>query len=89
MKPLVKSITVRVDQGVHGRVAGGLARIVQQNEVEMHILSNEGEIDCSSVLEVLSMGFVFGTIVKFRVYGEKAVMAINEVEKLLTTKEEQ
>ncbi len=88
MKSLEKNITVLVDQGVHGRVAARLAQIVQQHNVELFILDNEEEIDCSSVLNVLSMGFVSGTVVKFRVQGEKAVHAISAVEELLATREE-
>lgn len=88
MKPIEKSITVRVNQGVHGRVAAGLAKIVQSHGVQMHILKDEVIVDCSSILDVLSMGFVFGTIVKFRVHGEFASQAISEVEELLVTREE-
>ncbi|HER63070.1 MAG TPA: HPr family phosphocarrier protein [Desulfobacteraceae bacterium] len=88
MNPLEKSIIVEVHQGVHGRVAAGLAQIAREYKVRLYILQNEEEIDCSSVLDVLSMAFVSGTEVKFRVHGKGAAGAITAVEKLLAQRGE-
>lgn len=89
MNQLEKDLTVHVDQGVHGRIATGLAQIAKLYNVRLHILGKDDEIDCSSVLDVLSMGFVCGTVVKFRVQGEQAGQAVMEIERLLTTGLEQ
>ena len=88
MITLEKDITVNVHQGVHGRVATKLARIAQQHNVLLHILRKNEELDCSSVLDVLSMGFVSGARVMFRVQGEKANKAMADVENLLGAGEE-
>ena len=88
MKTLQKNITVNIHQGVHGRVATKLARITQQHKVLLHILRENEELDCSSVLDVLSMGFTAGTRVMFRVQGEKARQALADVEKLLGARDE-
>lgn len=88
MTTLEKKITVNVHQGVHGRVATKLAKITQQHNVLMHILRDQEELDCASVLDVLSMGFTAGTSVLFRVVGEKAGQALADVEKLLGASDE-
>ena len=88
MKPLEKNITVKIHRGVHGRVATRLAQIAQQHNVRLYI-RHEGEVvDCSSVLDVLSMAFVSGTRVKFLVHGKGAAQAIAEVDNLFSTKGE-
>ena len=88
MKPLEKDITVNIHRGVHSRVATKLAQIAQQHNVRLHILREGEEIDCSSVLDVLSMAFVSGTRVKFRVHGKGAAQAIADVDTLFSTKGE-
>ena len=88
MKSLEKKITVNIRRGVHGRVATKLAQITRLHDVDLYILNDGKEIDCSSVLDVLSMAFVFGTMVKFRVCGKRAPLAIADVEKLFATRGE-
>ena len=60
MTLLEKNITVQVHLGVHGRVATKLAQIAGHYNVLMHILRNDEILDCSSVLDVLSMGLLLG-----------------------------
>ncbi len=85
MSSLEKVIVVNIEHGVHGRVAARLAQIARQHKVSLFILQEPDEIDCTSVLEVLSMAFVCGTSVKFRVHGRGAEQAIADVEKLFST----
>lgn len=89
MTCLQKDITIKAHQGVHGRVATELAMIVQKYDVLMHILYEDDELDCASVLDVLSMGFVSGTSVRFRVQGDNASRAMKEVEKVLRASQDQ
>ena len=87
MKTLEKTITVNINEGVHNRVATRLAQIAQQYKVRLFIVGEE-LLDCSSVLDVLTMGFAFGTSIKFRAQGEEVDQAIAAVEELLVKKEE-
>lgn len=87
MKTLEKTITVKINEGVHNRVATRFAQIAQQYKVQLFIVGEE-LLDCSSVLDVLTMGFAFGTRIKFRAQGEEADLAIAAVEELLVKKEE-
>jgi len=88
MKSLEKNITVNNVRGVHGRVATRLAQIAQQNDVRLYIVLEDEEIDCLSVLDVLSLAFVAGTRVQFRVYGQDAAQAIAAVENLFASEGE-
>jgi len=88
MNSLEKNITVNIHRGVHGRVATKLAQITRLHDVDLYILRDGKEIDCSSVLDVLSMAFVYGSKVKFRVHGKGATLAITDVEKLFATRGE-
>jgi phosphotransferase system HPr (HPr) family protein len=88
MKCLDRIIKVNIHRGVHGRVATKLALITQLHGVDLYILNDSEKIDCSSVLDVLSMAFVFGTKVKFRVCGKNAPLAIADVEKLFSIRGE-
>jgi len=85
---LEKEIPVLVPRGVHGRVAARLAQIAQDNDVRVYILKEGQNIDCSSVLDVLSMAFLCGTLVRFRVCGAEAHQALLEIESLFAERGE-
>lgn len=84
MSTLVRDIMVQIRRGVHGRVATRLAQIACEYNVKLLILHREREIDCSSVLDVLSMAFVSGSVLRFRLEGGNAENALNEVEALFS-----
>lgn len=88
MKCMEKNITVNIQRGVHGRIATRLTRIAQEHDVLLHILHDAEEIDCSSVLDVLSMAFVSGTSLRFRIQGKDVEPALAAIEKLFSSKEE-
>lgn len=84
MTALEKEIVVLNRHGVHGRVAARLAKIAARHEVILQIIHGRERIDCSSILDVLSMAFVYGTRFTVRAEGEKrkAAKALAAVEKL-------
>lgn len=90
MTALEKSIVVQHPHGVHGRVASGLAHVAARYKVILRIIHGTDEIDCSSILDVLSMAFVCGTRFTIRVEGEKkmAEKALAAVEKLFAAQSE-
>lgn len=79
-----KEIVVQNRHGIHGRVAASLAQIAARHEVVLHIVHGNQRIDCSSILDVLSMAFVYGTRFTVRLEGEKkkTAKALAAVEKL-------
>ncbi len=84
MKQLEKELTVKNPNGVHGRVASHLARIAGAYDATVHIVYEKTEIDCTAILDVLSMGLVYGTRLKIRIGGRERKKAMVEVEKLLS-----
>jgi len=91
MTALEKSIVVQHLHGVHGRVAARLAHIAARHKVILQIIYGTDRIDCSSILDVLSMAFVCGTRFTIRVEGEKkkAEKALAAVERLFAAQGEE
>ena len=89
MTALEKKIIVTNPRGVHGRVATRLALIAEQYGVRLCIVNDAEGIDCTSVLDVLSMAYVSGSSLTIRATGEKkkARKALAAVEKVLSGRE--
>jgi len=77
-----REFVVRNRNGIHGRVAAMLAGIAARHDVIVHIFHHNKVIDCSSILDVLSMAFVYGTRFKISVTGREKEKAMVEIEKL-------
>lgn len=79
-----KEVVVNNANGVHGRVATKLALIARHKAIELRLLHNSREIDCTSVLEVLSLAFIRGSRFQVRISGEEeevqaALKAVEEI----------
>lgn len=82
-----KEVTVQIRRGVHGRVATRLAKIAREYDVSIFIINGQDEIDCSSILDVLSMALVHGTVLRFRARGEQRIPAMAAIEELFSAEE--
>jgi phosphotransferase system HPr (HPr) family protein len=91
MKVLEQNITVTNRRGVHSRVATGLAMIAREHAVGLQIIHGPHLIDCTSILDVLSMALVCGTRLTVRVQGDGAEteQALAAVQRILTAQDEQ
>lgn len=85
-----KEVAVCNPFGVHGRVATRLALVARQYEVRLHLIHADVVIDCSSVLDVLSMAFASGSTFTVRVAGEEKMVdkTFSAVERLFAAEEE-
>ncbi len=83
-----RRITVRNRSGVHGRVAARLSELARNSDVSLQIVCGSGAVDCSSILEVLSMALVCGTEVTVRARGRGAEAALDDVEELLNRQDD-
>ena len=85
-----RDITVANRRGVHSRVATGLALIAREHGVLLQIIHDSQLIDCSSILDVLSLAMVCGTRLTVRVQGggAEAELALAAAERLLTAPDE-
>lgn len=83
MSVIEEDLQVRVHCGVHGRVAVNLAEIALREQVELFIGSDDREVNCGSILELLSLGLVQGSQIRVRIEGEQADSAMQAVRDLL------
>ena len=74
---------VDIPEGIHCRVATGLAKIASEYDTQLHIIHNDGQVDCASILDVLSMALVHGSLVCFTAEGEDVHGVSAAVKKLL------
>lgn len=76
--------------GVHGRIATGLALIAREHGVTLRLVAGTEEIDGASILDVLGLALVRGTLLTVRVAGEggRAEAALAAVELLLAAQDE-
>lgn len=76
--------TVENCKGIHCRVATRLAEIVAGHEVTMKIAGNNESVDCSSILDVLSLALVHGSRVCFTARGPDADNVLGAVRALFS-----
>ena len=74
---------VEIPEGIHCRVATSLAKIAVEHETQLHILQKEEQVDCTSILDVLSMALVHGSRVCFTAQGGDVQGVSIAVKKLL------
>ncbi len=71
-------------KGVHCRVAAQLAEIVASHDAEVRIINQGEPADCSSILDVLSLGLVQGSLVGFTAHGPEADKMPVEIKRLFS-----
>jgi len=76
-------LKILVHCGLHGRVAVNLAEIALDKKVDLLISAGGRQVNCSSILELLSLGLAQGSQIKVRVEGEQAPAAMQAVRDLL------
>lgn len=73
-----RHLIVGNERGIHGRVATRLAEIARECDVVLVISRAGGEaVDCSSILDVLSMALVKGTEISMQAEGARAETALS------------
>jgi phosphotransferase system HPr (HPr) family protein len=83
MSVIEEHMEILVHCGVHGRVAVTLAEVARDNNVDLQIESGDRQVNCSSILELLSLALVQGSRITVRVEGEQAERALRAVKILL------
>jgi phosphotransferase system HPr (HPr) family protein len=71
-------------KGVHGRVATKLAEIALEFEADVLLLHNGSQVNCDSILDVLSMALVHGSEVQVILSGQQAQPALVKIGAVLT-----
>ncbi|MDH3348468.1 MAG: HPr family phosphocarrier protein [Desulfobulbaceae bacterium] len=82
-----REVVVSNRLGVHSRVASELARIALDYG-SVYMVRHDEIIDCSSALEVLSLGLAYGAKITIRTDGDLKKEAMAAVEVLLNRRED-
>ncbi len=84
MTILKENMKVDVHCGIHGRVAVDLAKIAENWNVELQISCGDQQVNCGSILELLSLALVEGSQIIVHADGDNAENALAEVRCLLS-----
>ena len=75
--------TIKDPVGLHARPAAELVRFCQKLDAEVSVTTDEKTASCTSLIEVLTLGAQAGAELKFKICGEKAGKAKNELEQFV------
>ena len=88
MKSISWESRVSNSNGVHCRVASQLTEIVAGHDAEVQIMAELETVDCTSMLEILSLSLSHGSLVSFAAQGPEAQQVAEAIEELLASDEE-
>ncbi len=71
-------------KGVHCRVATRLIEIIDAHDANVRITDRGEPVDCSSILEILSLALVHGSLVRFTAQGTDAHKVAAAIDSLLS-----
>ena len=72
--------------GLHGRAAAKLVEVASSFSSEIMLVRDDAEVDCKSILDVMSMACTQGTPVAVRARGSDAEAALAAVEELINNR---
>ncbi len=75
---------VKNPKGVHCRVATRLIEIIDAHDANVRITDRGEPVDCSSILEILGLALVHGSLVRFTAQGLDAHKVAAAVDSLLS-----
>jgi phosphotransferase system HPr (HPr) family protein len=87
MKIVSWESTVTNPNGVHCRVAERLIKVIDEHEATVQIIDQGPPIDCTSILELLSLALVQGSRVRFTAQGPDADQVVAAVDQVLSEPE--
>ena len=87
MKTISWESTVTNPNGVHCRVAECLIKVIDKHEATVRIIHQGQLVDCTSILELLSLALVQGSRVRFIAQGPDAEQVVTAVEQVLSEPE--
>ncbi|MGB5685938.1 MAG: HPr family phosphocarrier protein [Candidatus Electrothrix sp.] len=87
MKTVSWESTVTNPNGVHCRVAERLITVIDEHEATVRMIHQGQPVDCTSILELLSLALVQGSLVQFTAQGPDAEQVVAAVELVLSEPE--
>jgi len=89
MDKIEKDLVVVNKKGMHARPAAIFVSLVEKFGVNVTLAKGEEVINGKSIMGILMLGAVEGTVLKVTVDGERALDAMSEFEKFFNKQEEE
>jgi phosphocarrier protein len=84
-----KELTVINKKGLHARPAAIFVGMVEKFDVNVTLAKDDEKVNGKSIMGILMLGAVEGTVLKITVEGKAAVEAMAEFEKFFKKQEEE
>lgn len=78
-----KHIIIKSTAGLHAMLASKVVRAASKYNVDMTLEYKDKKVDVKSILGLMSLAIPSGENVRLVAVGEKADLAINDIEKLI------
>jgi len=89
MEKIEKELIVANKKGLHARPAAIFVGLVEKFDVTVTLTKGPDVVNGKSIMGLLMLGAVEGTVLKVVIEGEKAQEAMTEIEKFFNKQEEE
>ena len=89
MNKIVKEVKVLNKKGLHARPAAYFVGLVEKFDVTVTLTLGQEKVNGKSIMGILMLGAVVGTILTLTVEGNQAVEAMQAFEKFFSAQEEE
>ena len=89
MNKIEKELTVVNKKGLHARPAAYFVGLVEKFDVTVTLAKGEEKVNGKSIMGILMLGAVAGTVLKVTLEGVQAKAAMEEFEKFFSKQEEE
>ena len=88
MALIKKQLVVKNKQGLHARPAALFVQVANKFDSRITVKHDNEEVNGKSIMGILMLGAERGSVIFIEVDGDDAVLAMEELEKIITLKEE-
>ena len=89
MCKIEKELTVVNKKGMHARPAALFVSLVEKFDVRVTLSKGDEKVDGKSIMGILMLGAVVGSVLKITVEGKEASKAMEEIKKFFSKQEEE
>lgn len=79
-----KEFIITNEHGVHARPATSLVQKANEFKSDIELVYDGKTVDLKSIMGVLSLGVVRGSLISIRIQGEDEVVAMKEISRLIS-----
>jgi len=82
---VIEKITIFHRLGLHLRAGAELARVANRFKSDIYVSNGYRQVNAKSLLDLLTLGAIYGTVLEFSAEGEDASRAIQAIRELIYT----